>query len=87
MIRIGTQRTLKSRRDYERVFHLYGSACEQVRLIEPYVSRRLRGQAQTQFEFHLFSCERCLHAVEFELLVKRAVADFAKFAQFSRSLH
>lgn len=66
---------------------LYGSSCEQVRFIEPYVSCRLRLGAQTRFELHLFSCERCLRAVEFELLVKRAVADFAKFADFSRSWH
>ena len=87
MIRASTPRTLNSHSDDERVFHLYGSSCEEVRLIEPYVRRRLRGQAQTRFEIHLFSCERCLRAVEFELLVKRAVADFAKFAQFSRSGH
>ncbi len=30
------------------------------------------------FELHLFSCERCLRAVEFELLVKRAVGDLRK---------
>jgi hypothetical protein len=88
MIRAGTQRTLKKRgNDEEHVFHLYGSSCEQVRLIEPYVSRRLQVQAQTRFELHLFSCERCLRAVEFEFLVKRAIADYAKFAQFSRSWH
>ncbi len=73
--------------DDEHVFHFYGSTCEEVRLIESYVSCRLRAGAQTRFELHLFSCERCLHAVEFELLVKRAVADSTKFAQFSRSWH
>jgi hypothetical protein len=73
--------------DDEHVFNLYGSTCAEVRLIEPYVSCRLRAGAQTQFELHLFSCERCLRAVEFELFVKRAVADFTKFAQFSRSWH
>jgi hypothetical protein len=73
--------------DDEHVFHVYGSTCEEVRLIEPYVSCRLRAPAQTQFELHLFSCERCLRAVEFELFVKRAVADSTKFAQFSRSWH
>jgi hypothetical protein len=83
MIRIGSAR----RSHDERVFHLYGSSCEEVRLIESYVGRRLRMRAQAQFELHLFSCERCLHAVEFELLVKRAVADFSKFARFSRSWH
>lgn len=70
-----------------RYAFLYGSSCAQVRLIEPYVSCRLRGVAQTRFEMHLFSCERCLRAVEFELLVRRAVADCAKFAHFSRSWH
>ena len=71
----------------EQCAFLYGSTCEQVRLIEPYVSCRLHSGVQTRFELHLFSCERCLRAVEFELLVKRAVADFAKFAHFSRSWH
>ena len=87
MIRVCTARTLKCGSDDEHVFHLYGSRCEQVRLIEPYVSRRLQVRAQTLFELHLFSCERCLRAVEFELLVKRVVGDSAKFAQFSRSWH
>jgi hypothetical protein len=87
MIRVGTARTLKYGSDEEHAFHLYGSRCEQVRLIEPYVSRRLQVRAQTLFELHLFSCERCLRAVEFELLVKRVVGDSAKFAQFSSSLH
>jgi hypothetical protein len=87
MISDSTPRTLHSRSDEEHIFHLYGSRCEQVRLIEPYVSRRLQVRTQTRFELHLFSCERCLRAVEFELLVKRAVGDFAKFAQFSRSWH
>ena len=87
MIRVATTRTLKCGSDDEYAFHLYGSRCEQVRLIEPYVSRRLQVQAQTRFELHLFSCERCLRAVEFELLVKRVVGDSAKFAQFSRSWH
>jgi len=87
MIRVGIARTLDGGSDEERVYHLYGSRCEQVRLIEPYVSRRLQVQAQTRFELHLFSCERCLRAVEFELLVKRMVGDSAKFAQFSRSWH
>jgi hypothetical protein len=86
MIRSGTPRTLNYGLD-EHVFHLYGTSCEQVRLIEPYACRRLRSQARTRFERHFFSCERCLHAVEFELLAKRAVADFTKFAQFSRSWH
>jgi hypothetical protein len=88
MIREGTpHRRLRCGSYEEYAFHLYGSRCEQVRLIEPYVSRRLQGRAQTLFEIHLFSCERCLRAVEFELLVKRMVGDFAKFAQFSRSWH
>jgi hypothetical protein len=87
MIPDSTPRTLNSGSDEDRTFRLYGSRCEQVRLIEPYVSRRLQVRAQTRFELHLFSCERCLRAVEFELLVKRAIGDFAKFAQFSRSWH
>jgi hypothetical protein len=87
MIRVGTPRTLKRDGDEDHAFHLYGSRCEEVRLIEPYVSRRLQVRAQTLFEWHLFSCERCLRAVEFELLVKRVVGDSAKFAQFSSSLH
>jgi hypothetical protein len=87
MIRGICGRTLKSGNDDDHVFYLYGSSCEQVRLIEPYVSRRLAVGPQTQFELHLFACERCLRAVEFELLVKRAVSDCAKFAQFSRSWH
>jgi hypothetical protein len=87
MISNSTLRTLGSGSDEEHTFHLYGSRCDQVRLIEPYVSRCLQVLAQTQFELHLFSCERCLRAVEFELLVKRALGDFAKFAQFSRSWH
>jgi hypothetical protein len=87
MISDSTPRTLNSGGDEEHVFHLCGSRCEQVRLIEPYVSRRLQVRVQTWFELHLFSCERCLRAVEFELLVKRAIGDFAKFAQFSRSWH
>jgi hypothetical protein len=73
--------------DDEHVFRVYGSTCEQVRLIEPYVSRRLPVRAQTEFELHLFYCERCLRAVEFELFVKRAVSDITKFAEFSRSRH
>jgi hypothetical protein len=73
--------------DDEYVFLLYGSTCAEVRLIEPYVSCRLRARAQTHFELHLFSCERCLRAVEFELFVKRAVSDFTKFAQFSQQWH
>jgi hypothetical protein len=87
MIRDGTLRTLKCGSDDEYAFHLYGSLCEQVRFIEPYVSHRLQVQARSRFELHLFSCERCLRAVEFELLVKRVVGDSAKFAQFSRSWH
>jgi hypothetical protein len=86
MIRVDISSALQTADD-DRVFHLYGSSCEQVHLIEPYVSRSLRVLAQNQFELHLFSCERCLRAVEFELLVKRAVSDCAKFAQFSRSWH
>ena len=87
MISDSTPRTLNFGGNEEHIFHLYGSRCEQVRLIEPYVSRRLQVRVQTRFELHLFSCERCLRAVEFELLVKRAIGDFAKFAQFSRSWH
>ena len=87
MIPDSTLRTLNSGSDEDHTFRLYGSRCEQVSLIEPYVSRRLQVRAQTRFELHLFSCERCLRAVEFELLVKRAIGDFAKFAQFSRSWH
>jgi hypothetical protein len=87
MIRVDAPRRLKYGCDEEHAFHLYGSSCDQVRLIEPYVSRRLQLGAQTLFELHLFSCERCLRAVEFELLVKRVVGDSAKFAQFSRSWH
>ena len=87
MISDCTPRTLNSGGEEEHIFHLYGSRCEEVRLIEPYVSRRLQVRVQTWFELHLFSCERCLRAVEFELLVKRAIGDFAKFAQFSRSWH
>jgi hypothetical protein len=87
MIRVCSPRTLKSGSDEEHAFHLYGTCCEQARFIEPYVSRRLAAQAQTVFEQHLFSCERCLRAVEFELLVKRMVGDSAKFAQFSRAWH
>ena len=87
MIRVGTPRTLKRGSDEEYAFHLYGSRCEQVRLIEPYVSRRLEVRARTLFELHLSTCERCLRAVEFELLVRRVVGDSAKFAQFSRSWH
>ena len=83
MIRSGTPGC----NDDDRMFHQYGSVCEQVFLIEPYVCRRLQERARTEFELHLFSCERCLRAVEFELFVKRAVSDFAKFAQFSRSWH
>jgi hypothetical protein len=86
MIRSGTAHTLKSGND-TYLFHRYGSSCEQVRSVEPYVCRRLTSRTRVQFERHLFSCERCLHAVEFELFVKRAVEDFAKFAQFSRSWH
>jgi hypothetical protein len=86
MIRSGTPRKLEFGND-EHVVHLYGSPCEQARLIEPYVCRRLRPWARTRFETHFFSCERCLHAVEFELFIKRAVVDFAKIAQFSRSWH
>jgi hypothetical protein len=86
MIRIGTRLPWISdaedrRREVER------ECCDQVHLIEPYVCGSLRVRTQTQFELHLFSCEHCLRAVEFELLVKRAVADLAKFAQFSRSWH
>jgi hypothetical protein len=87
MIRTGAPRPAKSRIGAERVFHLYGSVCEQVRLIEPYIGRRLALRARAHFELHLFSCERCLRAVEFELLVKRALADCSKFAHFSRSWH
>ena len=87
MISDSTPRTLNFGSDEDRAFHLYGSRCEQVRLIEPYVGRRLQVRTQTWFELHLFFCERCLRAVEFELLVKRAIGDFARFAQFSRSWH
>ena len=87
MIRLDSPQTSPSSSEEEHVYTLYGSSCEQVRLIEPYVTRQLRVRSQTRFELHLFSCERCLRAVEFELVVKRAVADFAKFAQFSRSWH
>jgi hypothetical protein len=45
------------------------------------------GQKQSWFELHLFLCEHCLRTDEFELLVKRAIGDFAKFAQFSRACH
>ncbi len=76
-----------SERGPDPYYFMYGSSCEQVRLIEPYVSCRLHMGAQALFEQHLLACERCLRAVEFELLVKRAVADFAKFAHFSRSWH
>ena len=85
MIRSNTQHPAGKSDEY--VLQQYGSTCEQVLLIEPYVCRRLATQAQTRFELHLFSCERCLRAVEFELFVKRAVSDFSKFAQFSRSWH
>ena len=87
MIRLSAPHTFVPSSDDEHAFYLYGSSCEQVHLIEPYVSRRLLMPVEARFELHLFSCERCLRAVEFELLVKRAVADFAKFAQFSRSWH
>jgi len=87
MIRSGTARTLNTGSDDERSFHLYGSMCEQVRLIEAYVSRSLDVRARARLEAHLFSCDRCRSAVEFELLVERVVGDSARFAQFSRSWH
>ena len=86
MIRTGTPLASTSG-DAEHRLELERMCCDQARLIEPYVGRTLRARTQTQFELHLFSCEHCLRAVEFELLVKRAVADLAKFAQFSRSWH
>jgi hypothetical protein len=86
MIRTGT-RLASTSGDEDRRLELERMCCGQVHLIESYVSRTLRARTQTQFELHLFSCEHCLRAVEFELLVKRAVADFAKFAPFSRSWH
>ena len=73
--------------DEECAVHFYGSDCAQVRLIRPYVSHQLRLGMQTRFELHLNSCEGCSRAVEFELRVKQAVADFAKFAHFSRAWH
>jgi hypothetical protein len=87
MIRFCTTRRLNTGNEDERALHVYGSMCEQVRLIEPYVSRGLETRTRARFELHLFSCERCRSAVEFELLVERVVGDFAKFAQFSRSWH
>jgi hypothetical protein len=87
MIRVSTPFTLNFGNDEDHTFRVYGSRCEQVRLIEPYVSSQLQLRTQTRFELHLFSCERCLRAVEFELFVKRAIGDLAKFAQFSRSWH
>lgn len=86
MIRVGAPQKSKPGDDDCRL-ELDGMCCDQVRLIEPYVSRRLRARTQTQFELHLFSCEHCQRAVEFELLVERVATDFAKFAQFSRSWH
>jgi hypothetical protein len=62
-------------------------ACEHGRFIAPYVARRLQARTLTEFELHLFACEHCSRAVEFELFVKRTISDFAKFAQFSRSWH
>jgi hypothetical protein len=87
MIRFCTTRRLNTGNEDESASHVYGSMCEQVRLIEPYVSRCLESWARSRFELHLFSCERCRSAVEFELLVERVVGDFARFAQFSRSWH
>jgi hypothetical protein len=86
MIRIGTRLASTSGAE-DRRLELERMCCDQEHLIEPYVSRTLHAWTQTQFELHLFSCERCLRAVEFELLVKRAAADSAKFALFSRSWH
>jgi hypothetical protein len=86
MIRISAPRKLQPDDEDCRV-EVEMLSCDQVHLIEPYVTRQLRVRTQTQFELHLFACEHCLRAVEFELLVKRAVADLAKFAQFSRSWH
>jgi hypothetical protein len=86
MIRIGAPRRPQSG-DEEYLPNLDGTSCAQGHLIGSYVARRLRVRTQTQFELHLFSCEHCLRAVEFELLVQRAVADFARFAHFSRSWH
>ena len=63
------------------------AACMQDRCIEQYVTRRLHARTQREFELHLFACERCLNAVEFELLVKRAISDCTRFAEFSRSWH
>ncbi len=85
MIRINAPR--KEADDEDCRVEVQPLSCDQVHLIEPYITRQLRVRTQTQFELHLFSCEHCLRAVEFELLVKRAVADLAKFAQFSRSWH
>jgi hypothetical protein len=59
-------------------------ACEHGHFIAPYVARRLQARTLTEFELHLFACEPCLRAVEFELFVKREISDFA---QFSRSWH
>jgi hypothetical protein len=86
MIRIGTSRNPHFG-DEACLLNLDGTSCTQVHLIEPYVSRRLRVRTRTQFELHLLSCEHCLRAVEFELLVMRAVSDYARFAHFSRSRH
>jgi hypothetical protein len=86
MIHVGPAR--KAQPCDEGCLHnLGGAACAPVQLIEPYVSRQLRVRTQTQFELHPFSCEHCLRAVEFELIVKRAIADWAGVARFSRSLH
>jgi hypothetical protein len=86
MIWIGT-RLASTSGHADRRLELERRCCDQVHRIEPYVGRTLHARTQTQFELHLFSCEHCLRAVEFELLVKRAVADFAKSAPFSRSWH
>ena len=87
MIRFTTTRTLNTGSDHEREIRVYGSVCEHVGFIEPYVSRSLEWRARARFELHMISCERCRSAVEFELLVERVVGDFARFAQFSRSWH
>ena len=61
--------------------------CTHGPFILPYVAGCLDEQTQTRFEQHLYACDCCSRAVEFELRVKRTMADFAKFAEISRSWH
>lgn len=50
-------------------------ACGCAHLVDSYVWQCLEADTQNMFELHLMECSSCLHSVELERLLRRAIRE------------